>query len=535
MDAIVALALVLVGFALGGALVFWSLRRTHAAELSALHRRVDELGRVVSMHGVTHSSGGSAHGGAGGQPHELMHADTAQMDPYRPLASLKIPAPVPTGWGSSMGDVSMPGSLVAPPIPGMTPPDEGPSPHEAMTHPPTNAPASAQPAPRPAVDLTPIVSAPLRAAARPATAVGALPPAAPVAQAALPTLPAHGIYTPPAGPSGFVSAANPSAVSNPPTHSGLALSGPTAVPSGPAHIHPSYVPLASPAAAPSASTQSTSPHPAATRSTPATVHRSVPPARQAGVPSALPAERKSTLPSTRVRAMDPLAAPPAPAAAPLPPESATMLERDVAEFDALAQESRGRRGDRREESRELRTEPRVEAPEFARAETNRPELNRPVSSRLTGVIDELPRFPSTPLDRPGRLAEATIPIALEAGRPAPKARRDDDEVTQLDPLEPELMARLQGPAPGEIPPMPSTSAEKSNPRRFEEPALPARVTATGGVVRGRDANTNVLEIEENAWPDVGAAGSGGAWELDNLLGEFARDVEQSGAGGRGKR
>lgn len=526
MDAIVALALVLVGFALGGALVFWSLRRTHAAELSALHRRVDELGRVVSMHGVTQSSGGNA------GPQELMHADTAQLDPYRPLASLRIPAPATTGWGSSMGDVSMPGSLVAPPIPGMTPPDEGPSPHEAMTHPPVIVPGSALPATKPAeVEPTPIVSAPLRAPGRPATAVGALPPSAPVPQAALPTLPAHGVYTPPSGPSGFVSATNPVAATGP---SGLPLSGPTALPSAPAaaHVHPSYIPSASPAQPASASTQSTSPHPTASRAGPPTVHRSVPPARQAAAPTSLPAERKSTLPSSRVRAMDPLAPPPAPAAAAPPPESATMLERDVAEFDALAQESRGRRVERRDESREIRTEPRVEAPEFARA-----ELNRPASSRLTGVVDELPRFPSTPLGRPGRIADSTMPMALETGRPVPKARRDDDEVTQLDPLEPELMARLQGPAPGDLAPLtsPSTSVEKSNPRRFEEPALPARVTASGGVVRGRDANTNVLEIEENAWPDVGAAGSGGAWELDNLLGEFARDVEPSGAGGRGKR
>lgn len=532
MDAIVALALVLVGFALGGALVFWSLRRTHTAELSALHRRVDELGRVVSMHGVTQSSGGGANAG---HAQELMHADTAQMDPYRPLASLRIPAPATTGWGSSMGDVSMPGSLVAPPIPGMTPPDEGPSPHEAMTHPPVSAPASAS-VRMVEVEPTPIVAAPLRATGRPSTVVGALPPSAPALQSALPTLPAQGVYVAPSGPSGFVSAASPSAVGPPPSHSGLALSGPTAVPSAPAaHVHPSYVPSASVAPPPSASTQS----PTASRSGPATVHRSVPPARQAGgVPSSLPTERKSTLPSTRVRAMDPLAAPPAPAAiAPLPPESATMLERDVAEFDALAQESRGRRPERRDESRELRTEPRVEAPEFTRPEPIRPELNRPVSSRLTGVIDELPRFPSTPLGRPGRSVDSTVPIALDAARAAPKARRDDDEVTQLDPLEPELMARLQGPAPGDLQPLPSpsTSVEKSSPRRFEEPALPARVTATGGVVRGRDANTNVLEIEENAWPDVGAAGSGGAWELDNLLGEFARDVEQSGAGGRGKR
>jgi hypothetical protein len=109
----------------------------------------------------------------------------------------------------------------------------------------------------------------------------------------------------------------------------------------------------------------------------------------------------------------------------------------------------------------------------------------------------------------------------------PRARRPmraDDEVTQLDPLEPSMLAKLQGgPEPAVV-----HAVEPSGPKRvFEEPALPARVAANGEIVRGAEARTRVTEIESNADPH--ATSDAWVWapppEIDSMLGEFARGVD----------
>ena len=140
MNALVALALVLVGFALGGGLVFVAVRRQYDEQLKLLNNRIDRLasGAESDVHATTIIPSTPM-----AQPTEPPPASapdprltnvvtvsgnggTARMPVYRPdtrhLASLPIPGGSVIPPPGVASDLSMPGSLVAPPIPGMTPP-----------------------------------------------------------------------------------------------------------------------------------------------------------------------------------------------------------------------------------------------------------------------------------------------------------------------------------------------------------------------------------------------------------------------------
>jgi hypothetical protein len=143
-----------------------------------------------------------------------------------------------------------------------------------------------------------------------------------------------------------------------------------------------------------------------------------------------------------------------------------------------------------------------------------PELSRLIASSRARLE---PAQQSPP---PSRLDPSVTEMLPRARRPV----RADDEVTQLDPLEPSMLAKLQGgPEPAVV-----HAVEPSGPKRvFEEPALPARVAANGEIVRGAEARTRVTEIESNADPH--ATSDAWVWapppEIDSMLGEFARGVD----------
>jgi len=421
MNALVALALVLVGFALGGGLVFVAVRRQYDEQLKLLNNRIDRLasGAESDVHATTIIPSTPM-----AQPTEPPPASapdprltnvvtvsgnggTARMPVYRPdtrhLASLPIPGGSVIPPPGVASDLSMPGSLVAPPIPGMTPPTDVPSPHMSLTGP---------------------------------VSVPALP---------------------------------------------LPISAPEVVPAAPS-----------------------TPPPATRR---AAAVAPIPASRPGG--AAPMTERRNTLPAASNRPLASL--PPArPATAARRVEPSSLVEHNSDVHDPATANVSARPIMRRT------PDPRLDA----RGEVTVPRGPEP--------IPEIPRFTSS------ARSDATMPMALESPTTSvtskKRSQRDDDEVTQLDPLEPELMARLQRPqqvdawAPSEPQlPYPRGDSVSGMKRVFEEPALPQRVGAGGELLRGTDASTNVLHIEENAWPDVGHAGG---WEIDNLLGDFAKAVKQ---------
>jgi hypothetical protein len=147
-----------------------------------------------------------------------------------------------------------------------------------------------------------------------------------------------------------------------------------------------------------------------------------------------------------------------------------------------------------------------------------PELSRLLASSRARLE---PTQQSALPPRPPTRAEPSQTEQLPRAR---RPMRADDEVTQLDPLEPSMLAKLQGgPEPAVV-----HAVEPSGPKRvFEEPALPARVAANGEIVRGAEARTRVTEIESNADPH--ATSDAWVWapppEIDSMLGEFARGVD----------